>query len=85
MALGMVKNDAILRWFLFVLGTDPSSYVREYMVHILGRTLGATAIGEHLKLRKPKNLREMVSSSSKNHLPKLARLIWPGNKQSLAR
>lgn len=52
MALGMVKNDAILRWFLFVLGTDPSSYVREYMVHILGRTLGATAIGEHLEAAK---------------------------------
>lgn len=52
MALGMVKNDAILRWFLFVLGTDPSSYIRENMIHILGRTFGATAIGEHLEAAK---------------------------------
>ena len=58
MTLGMVKNDAILRWFLFVLGTDPSSYVREHMVHILGRTLGATAIGEHLEVAKAQESQE---------------------------
>ena len=49
MGLGMIKNDAILRWFLFVLGTDPSPYAREHMLQIFGRTLGAIAIGEHLE------------------------------------
>lgn len=49
MALGMVRNDAILRWFLFVLGTDPSTYVREHMLRIFGETLGAIAIGEDLE------------------------------------
>ena len=52
MSLGMIKNDAILRWFLFVLGTDPSPYVRETMLRIFEKTLGATAIGEHLETTK---------------------------------
>ena len=52
MSLGMIKNDAILRWFLFVLGTDPSPYVRENMLRIFEKTLGATAIGEHLETAK---------------------------------
>ena len=52
MTLGTIKNDAILRWFLFVLGTDPSPYVRENMLRIFERTLGATAIGEHLETAK---------------------------------
>ncbi|KAL9126218.1 MAG: hypothetical protein Q9217_004698 [Psora testacea] len=46
MELGMAKHDAILRWFLFVLGTDPSAYMREHMLRIFGKTLGAIAIGE---------------------------------------
>lgn len=46
MELGMFKNDAILRWFLFVLGTDPSPYVREHMLRLLGKTMGMIAIGE---------------------------------------
>lgn len=52
MALGLVKDDAILRWFLFVLGTDPSPYVRENMLRIFGKTLGALAVGEHLEIAK---------------------------------
>ena len=48
MALGLTKSDAILRWFLFVLGTDPSTFIRENMLRIFGRTLGALAVGEHL-------------------------------------
>ena len=47
MDLGMFKNDAILRWFLFVLGTDPSPYVRDRMLRIFGKTVGAIAIGEN--------------------------------------
>ena len=44
--LGAFNIDPILRWFLFVLGTDPSPYVRGHMLRILGNTLGAIAIGE---------------------------------------
>ena len=46
MDLGMAKNNAMLRWFLFVLSTDPSPFVRQQMLLIFGRTLGAIAIGE---------------------------------------
>ena len=52
MALGFVKNDAILRWFLFVLGTDPSPYIRENMLRIFGKALGALAVGEHSEIAK---------------------------------
>ena len=52
MALGLAENHAILRWFLFVLGTDPSPYVRENMLRIFGKTLGALAVGEHLEAAK---------------------------------
>lgn len=52
MALGLAKNDAVLRWFLFVLGTDPSPYIRESMLCIFGKTLGALAVGEHLDVTK---------------------------------
>lgn len=52
MALGWIKNDAILRWFLFVLGTDPSPYIRENMLRIFGKALGALAVGEHLEVTK---------------------------------
>ena len=49
MSLGLSSNAAILRYFLFVLGTDPSPYVREQMLHLLGKTLGSIAIGEFSK------------------------------------
>lgn len=52
MPLGLAKNDAILRWFLFILGTDPSPHVRENMLRILGKTLGSLAVGEHLEVAK---------------------------------
>ena len=47
MDLGFFRNSHILRWFLFILGTDPSPYLREYMFRLLGSTLGAIAIGEN--------------------------------------
>jgi len=50
--LGLIKEDAILRWFLLVLGTDPSPYVRDHMLRIFGRTLGSIAIGEQLDAAK---------------------------------
>lgn len=46
MDLGLYKNHHILRWYLFVLGTDPSPYIRENMIHLFGKTLGSVAIGE---------------------------------------
>ena len=52
MTLGFAKNYAILRWFLFVLSTDPSQYIRENMLRIFGKTLGALAVGEHLEVEK---------------------------------
>ncbi|CAF9936521.1 MAG: hypothetical protein ALECFALPRED_006875 [Alectoria fallacina] len=52
MALGLAKNDAILRWFLFVLSTDPSPHIRENMIRIFGKTLGSLAVGEHLEIAK---------------------------------
>lgn len=52
MALDLTKNHAILRWFLLVLGTDTSPHVRESMLRIFGKTLGALAVGEHLEIAK---------------------------------
>ena len=52
MALGLAKNHAILRWFLFVLATDPSPHMRENMLRIFGKSLGALAVGEHLEIAK---------------------------------
>ena len=52
MGLGFANHDAILRWFLFVLGNDPSPFVRDNMLRILGKTLGSIAIGEHLEAAK---------------------------------
>lgn len=52
MALGLAQNHTILRWFLFVLGTDPSPHIRENILRIFGKTLGALALGEHLEIAK---------------------------------
>lgn len=52
MASGLAKNNAVLRWFLFVLGTDPSPYIRESMLRVFSKTLGALAVGEHLEVAK---------------------------------
>ena len=52
MSLQLVRSDAILRWFLFVLGNDPSPHVRDRMISIFGKTLGSVALGEHLEAAK---------------------------------
>ncbi|KZF26135.1 hypothetical protein L228DRAFT_242553 [Xylona heveae TC161] len=44
--LGALKNAAVLQYFFFVLGSDPSPYVRENLVHLFGRALALIAIGE---------------------------------------
>lgn len=46
--LGFLKNEALLQWFLFVLGYDPSPYVRERMQRIFGKGLAMIAIGEDI-------------------------------------
>ena len=44
--IGLGKTDAVLRWFLFALGTDPSPYFRHHAFQILGKFLGTLAIGQ---------------------------------------
>lgn len=44
--MGLGKTDAVLRWFLFALGTDHSPYFRHHAFQILGKFLGTLAIGQ---------------------------------------
>ncbi|KAI9769282.1 MAG: hypothetical protein M1835_006729 [Candelina submexicana] len=44
--LGLLKNDTILQYFLFVLRSDPSPYVRDCMLHLFGKALALFAFGE---------------------------------------
>ncbi|KAL8826525.1 MAG: hypothetical protein Q9191_003749 [Dirinaria sp. TL-2023a] len=44
--IGLLKRNAILRWFFVVLGTDPSAYMRQRMLGLLGKLLGSAAIGD---------------------------------------
>ena len=46
MDLDLVRNDKIFEWFLMVLGTDPSPFLREHMRRLFGKLLAALAIGE---------------------------------------
>lgn len=50
--LGFARKDKILRWLMFVLGTDPSPHVRNHLLRMFGQFLGSTAIGEHLEAAK---------------------------------
>ena len=47
--IGILDRGSIFRWFLLVLGTDPSPYIRENMLRHLGQLLGSVAIGEGSK------------------------------------
>ncbi|KAL8730795.1 MAG: hypothetical protein Q9166_003865 [cf. Caloplaca sp. 2 TL-2023] len=44
--MGLGKNDAVLRWFLYAMGTDPSPYFRDHAFHLFGKFLGTLAIGQ---------------------------------------
>lgn len=44
--LGLMQQEKILRWFLVVLGSDPSPYLREHMLRLFGKILAALALGE---------------------------------------
>lgn len=45
--LDVMRHTAVIQWFLFVLGHDPSPYIRVNLLMLFGRTLGALAIGSH--------------------------------------
>ncbi|KAL8965048.1 MAG: hypothetical protein Q9183_004060, partial [Haloplaca sp. 2 TL-2023] len=44
--MGLAKHDAVLRWFLFAMGTDTSLYFREHAFRLFGRLLGTIALGQ---------------------------------------
>ncbi|KAL9606039.1 MAG: hypothetical protein Q9179_000772 [Wetmoreana sp. 5 TL-2023] len=44
--MGLFNHNAVLRWFLFALGTDPSPFFRANASHLFGRFLGGLAIGQ---------------------------------------
>ena len=46
MDLDLVRHDRIFQWFLMVLGTDPSPFLREHLQRLFGKLLAALAIGE---------------------------------------
>ena len=43
---GMLRNSALLRYFLDTLHSDPSPFVRENLRRLLGRGMAAIAIGD---------------------------------------
>ena len=45
MDLSLANNPSILRYFLFVLSTDPSPPIRDHLLGILDHLLGSVAIG----------------------------------------
>ena len=47
--IGLLNKASCLRWFLLVLGTDPSPYIRGKMLRLFGQMLGSVAIGEDSK------------------------------------
>ena len=47
--IGILNKEPCLRWFLLVLGTDPSPYMRGNMLRLFGSLLGSVAIGESSK------------------------------------
>lgn len=44
--LTTLKNDAVLKYFLYTLANDPSLYMRDQIWLILGEGLGRVAVGE---------------------------------------
>lgn len=44
--MGLHKEDALLGWFLFAMGTDPSPVFRRQAFRLLGQLLGSIAIGQ---------------------------------------
>ncbi|KAL8936811.1 MAG: hypothetical protein Q9216_004741 [Gyalolechia sp. 2 TL-2023] len=44
--MGLAKNNAVLRWFLFAMGSDPSPYFRSHAFRLFDKILGSLAIGQ---------------------------------------
>lgn len=44
--MGLANNNAVLRWFLFAMGSDPSPYFRCHAFCLFGKILGNFAIGQ---------------------------------------
>ncbi|KAI4202471.1 MAG: hypothetical protein LQ350_002554 [Teloschistes chrysophthalmus] len=44
--MGLHKHDALLGWFLFAMGTDPSPVFRQQAFRLFGQLLGGIAIGQ---------------------------------------
>lgn len=44
--LGLITNGVFFRWFFSTLAMDPSPYVRDRLLRLLHRALGAVAIGK---------------------------------------
>ena len=45
--LDVFRNQVVMHWFLYMMGQDPSPYVRAKLLVLFGRALGALAIGHH--------------------------------------
>ncbi|KAI4139467.1 MAG: hypothetical protein L6R39_006275 [Caloplaca ligustica] len=43
--MGLSANDAVMRWFLFAMGTDPSPYFRSEAFRLSGHILASIAVG----------------------------------------
>ena len=50
--LGYGKNEHVTRLFFYVLGSDPSPYVRSHLLRLFGKFLGSVAIGEDNEANK---------------------------------
>lgn len=48
--LGYLSHDILLKYFLNVMSTDMSPYLRDRLFHILFANLGAVALGEYKKI-----------------------------------
>ncbi|KAI9835719.1 MAG: hypothetical protein M1819_001896 [Sarea resinae] len=75
--LGLFKNDAVLHYFLYILGSDRSPYVRESMHLLFGRALGLLAIGDPVPEDAPQQLDGLIieqeASSTEARKSELAR------------
>lgn len=74
--LGLLKNDAVLEWFLSVLGSDPSPFVRQRMQRLFGKGLAIVAIGESTSKDVPPQQNGLIieqESSTESRQADLAR------------
>jgi transcription initiation factor TFIID subunit 2 len=51
--LDIFQYEAVLPWFMFMLSSDPSPYVRTSLYRLFGKALAAVAIGEDKQVAQP--------------------------------